>query len=202
MAQRFRGRNRKSRRGAWPSYSGKVSISHTFATGWVVGGSFEAEVKKNRDSSGNYIANTYQFSTEATLGYKFRWDEFTLTPSAGLGYTADATGIYGDVASSKDNDALYYVLYLAGDWKLNPQWTWNMFNLRYRNAFEYVWETPKVSTGVTFNIDSFDAVYANVGYSWKKLNESGQATSGVLNPNFGHLDGDKWNIAVGYKRAF
>ena len=87
----------------------------------------------------------------------------------------------------------YYALYLAGDWKLSKQWTWNVFNFRYRNAFSTTWETPKLATGVTYNIDSTNAVYASVGYSWKKT----ETTSAPYND----LAGDKWNIAIGYKHS-
>jgi hypothetical protein len=75
-------------------------------------------------------------------------------------------------------------LALAGDWKLNKKWTWNVFNVRYRDSFSYEWATPKVSTGVTYSIDSTNSVSTSIGYGWK---------NGVA---------DKINWAVGYKHSF
>jgi len=196
------GKQSKKPAGGIADYYGKASLSYTFGGGWVIGGSFQAQLKKNRDTAGDFVKDTWQYYSEATLGYKFKMDALTVTPAVGVGYTWGFTGINGDVSTSKDNNAAYYLVSLAGDWKLNSQWTWNVFNLRYRNAFQYTWITPKVSTGVTYNITPLDAVYANVGYSWKELDKSGQAASAPFNPNYGSLDGDKFNFAVGYKRAF
>jgi hypothetical protein len=63
-----------------------------------------------------------------------------------------------------------------------------MFNARFRDAFQYRWITPKVSTGVTYNINAYNALFATVGYSWKD-------TGSGLNP-------DKVNIGGGYKVNF
>jgi hypothetical protein len=162
----------------------KFSVSHTFDNNFVGGVSFQPTFKTGGKS---------QFYGEATLGYKFKLtDTFTLTPSLGLGYTWHDTGI----TKGTDTDAQvpYYALYLAGDWKLSKQWTWNVFNMRYRNAFNATWETPKVATGVTYNIDSTNAVYASFGYSWKKV----ETTKSPYN----ELSADKFNIAIGYKHSF
>ncbi|MDQ0475060.1 hypothetical protein [Labrys wisconsinensis] len=188
--------------GKLTDYYGKISLSYSFAGGWFVGGSFQAQVKKNRNTSGDLVKDTYQYYGEGNIGYKYKWGAFSLTPSVGIGYTWGFTGINGDVSSSKDNDDAYYAIYLAGDWKLNDQWTWNVFNLRYRDAFSYTWITPKAATGVTYNIDSTNAIYVNAGYAWKELDKSGQASSRPFNPNYGDIDSDKWNIAIGYKHAF
>jgi len=87
-------------------------------------------------------------------------------------------------------DFAYYFVQGALDWKLDSNWTWNVVSVRYRNAFNLTWITPKVSTGVTYTFDANNAVYANVGYAWKD-NGNGQ---GLL--------ADKWNIAAGYKYSF
>jgi len=162
----------------------KFSVSHTFENNFVGGVSFQPTFKTGGKT---------QFYGEATLGYKIKLtDTFTLTPSLGLGYTWHDTGI---VKGSDTNSQLpYYALYLAGDWKLNKQWTWNAFNLRYRNAFNATWETPKLTTGVTYNIDTYNAVYANFGYSWKKA-ETTKAP-------YDQLAADKFNFAIGYKHSF
>jgi hypothetical protein len=184
------------------TYTGKVSLSYTFDNPWVIGGSYQSYIKKNRNSNGDFIDNTNQSFLEGTVGYKFKWDAFTLTPSAGIGYTWNATGIFGDTAADTNVDSAYYVLYLAGDWKLNKQWTWNAFNFRWRDAIDHTWQTPKITTGVTYSINSQNSVYANFGYAWKEVSSVGQASTPPFNPNFGSLDADKWNIAIGYKYAF
>jgi hypothetical protein len=51
--------------------------------------------------------------------------------------------------------------------------------------------TPKLSTGVTYAIDSHNAVYLNGGYAWQTDSHYG----GDVKPN-------KWNIALGYKYGF
>lgn len=161
----------------------KFSVSHSFDNNFVGGIFFQPTFKTGGKS---------QYYGEASLGYKIKLtDAFTLTPSLGLGYTWHDTGIIkgGDANAQVP----YYALYLAGDWKLTKQWTWNVFNLRYRNAFSTTWETPKVATGVTYNIDSTNAVYASVGYSWKKTD----TTSSPYND----LAADKLNIAIGYKHS-
>ena len=161
----------------------KFSVSHNFDNNFV-GGIFIQPTFKTGGKS--------QYYAEASLGYKIKiTDAFTLTPSLGLGYTWHDTGIIKDADANAN--VPYYALYLAGDWKLSKQWTWNVFNFRYRNAFSTTWETPKLATGVTYNIDSANAVYASVGYSWKKTD----TTSAPYND----LAGDKWNIGIGYKHS-
>ena len=80
-------------------------------------------------------------------------------------------------------------MYLAGDLKLNSNWTWNVFNARFRDAFSYTWITPKVATGITYNINKYSALYGTVGYSWKE-------TTGTP------LNTDKLNIGAGVKANF
>lgn len=161
--------------GTYADTAVKASLSHSFDNNVVVGGSLQGTFKTN---------GTQQYYGEATVGYRFKLDRFTLTPSAGIGDTWDNTGL-GPAGTSS---AVYYVFYLAGDVKLDSKWTWNAFNLRWRNAFDQEWATPKVATGITYSIDSWNSLYANVGYSWKDTG------AGLL--------GDKSNIAFGYKRGF
>jgi len=162
----------------------KLSVSHSFENNFV-GGLFIQPTFKTGGKT--------QLYAEASLGYKIKLsDSFTLTPSLALGYTWHDTGI---VKGSDANAQLpYYALYLAGDWKLDKQWTWNVFNLRYRNAFNATWETPKLATGVTYNIDTYNAVYASLGYSWKKA-ETTKAP-------YDQLAADKISLAIGYKHSF
>lgn len=163
--------------GDWADNALKLSLSHSFDTNWILGGSIQTTFKP---------ADKLQYYGEGSLGYRFRFDRFSLTPSVALGYTWDETGITIDEVPN--SDAFYYAFTLAGDFKLAPKWTWNLFNLRYRNAFDATWITPKAATGLTYAIDDANSISANVGYSWK---DSGEG-----------LKGDKINAAFGFKHAF
>jgi hypothetical protein len=160
--------------GDWADWYFKPSISYTFASGFVWGGSFQDTIRPDGEDPG--------YQLETTLGYKWKVSKsFTLTPAAGVGLAFGRAKID---PSDAENDAWYYLVSLAGDLKLSKKWTWNVFNVRWRDAFEYKWETPKVATGITYAITSTDSIYTNVGYGWK---------NGVA---------DKINWAVGYKHAF
>lgn len=162
----------------------KVSLSRRFESGFVGGVSFQHAFKDDDKT---------QFYADATLGYKFDVTErFSLRPGVGVGYTWKDTGI--TKGSDSNADIAYYALTLGGDLKLERGWTWNMFDLRYRNGFDATWLTPKVATGVTYQFDSFDAVYLSVGYAWKKTDTE--------SPPYNKLSGDKINFALGYKRSF
>ena len=125
---------------------------------------------------------------ETSLGYKIKAGAFTFTPSALVGYGfGDHPNINHLIKTESD---AYYAFAFAADFKIDDHWTWNVINARYRNAFNTTWITPKVSTGITYKIDSTNAIYANVGYSWKDAGDG----KGLL--------GDKWNVAVGYKLSF
>ncbi|MDH6235031.1 hypothetical protein M2281_005653 [Mesorhizobium soli] len=57
--------------------------------------------------------------------------------------------------------------------------TWNIFDLRYRDGFDAVW--VEVATGLTYDFDSYNAVYAR-----QKLD--------TTSPPYNALSGDKINI--------
>ena len=158
---------------------GKLGISHVFGSGWELGGSFQSQV--NIESDGG---DTYRYYAEAHLGYKLKLDTaFTLTPSAAIGEVWGHTGI-----TPANPSALYYAFYLAGDWRLSPRWTWNVFDARYRNAFDFTWVTPKIATGIAYEINSQNSISTSVGYSWK---DSGKG-----------LKPDEITANLGYKYAF
>ncbi len=161
----------------------KLGLSHTFDNHVVLGGGFQYTQRAPIAGVSSSVDQA-----EITLGYKLKLDAVTLTPGVLLGYG------FGDEpkinpANNFTSDA-YWAVTLNGDLKLNSQWTWNVFSLRYRNAFDYTWITPKISTGVTYNIDKTDAVYLNIGNAWKDKGDG----NGLLE--------DKYNIAVGYKYSF
>lgn len=166
--------------GVWADWYFKPSLSYTFANNFVLGGSFQDTLRPNDEDAG--------YQLESTLGYKWKVaPNFTLTPAVGLGYAFGRAKIDPTDAEA---DAWYWLVSLAADLKLSQKWTWNAFNVRWRDAFDYDWATPKVTTGITYAITPTDSVYTNVGYGWKE------------NTNTGDLDPDKVNWAVGYKHAF
>jgi hypothetical protein len=159
--------------GVWADWYFKPSISYTFSTGFVWGGSFQDTFRPDGEDSGYQI--------ETTLGYKWKVAKsFTLTPAVGIGYAFGRAKI----APDPEEAVPYWLVSLAADLKLSKQWTWNVFNVRWRDAFDYDWRTPKVATGITYAITPTDSVYTNVGFSWK------------------NDVADKLNWAVGYKHAF
>jgi hypothetical protein len=161
-------------------YYAKFTMAHTFSSGVVVSGYFQPQYDLHPGKS-----NLWRYYAEGDLGYKIKMNSnFTLTPSAGIGDVWGDTGL----GPKKNSSSGFYAFYLAGDLKLDSNWTWNMFNLRYRNAFQYRWITPKVATGVTYNINKYSALYGTVGYSWKD-------TGSGLNPS-------ALNVGVGTKVNF
>lgn len=163
----------------------KAALSHSFENNFVIGGAFQLT---QRAQEGGVGSSSSVDQIEASVAYKLKLDALTLTPSLLLGYG------FGDQPKIDPNNNFnadaYYAATLAGDLKLNSHWTLNVFNVRYRNAFDYTWITPKISTGVTYKIDDTSAVYLNVGNAWKDKGDG----KGLLE--------DKYNIAVGYKYSF
>jgi len=176
---------------------GKGTVSYAFAPGWSIAGALQDTIKP---ASGGFD-NLYQAQVEGSIAYKFKLtDAFSVTGTAGLGYTWGNTGFAGGLYTGapagnadlgNNDDAFGYYFVQAGlDYKLDQHWTWNVVQGRYRNAFSETWITPKLQTGITYNIDATDAVYASFGYAWK---DKGDGKG---------LQSDKYNIAVGYKYSF
>ncbi|MDR3470646.1 MAG: hypothetical protein P4M09_02985 [Devosia sp.] len=177
----------------------KGSIGYVIAPGWTIGAAGQYTAKPATSSPA--FDNLYIGQVEGTVAYKYKLtDSFSVTGTAGLGFawgnTGYANGAYthgtGSAIDLGNNDDSfgYYFVQGALDYKLDSHWTWNVISARYRDSFSQTWITPKVSTGVTYNIDATDAVYANVGYAWKDKGDG----NGLV--------ADKYNFAVGYKYSF
>ena len=166
----------------------KGTVSTTVAPGWTVGGALQWTDKVSNSPV------TSQYQVEGNVAYKYKLtSNFSVTGTVGLGYTWGNTGYLTATTFSGQNGNdpfLYYFLSGAADWKIDQHWTWNVVNVRYRNAFDRTWLTPKVQTGITYNFDANSAVYANIGYAWKDKGDG----NGLL--------ADKLNVAVGYKYSF
>ncbi len=162
----------------------KGTVTQTVAPGWSISSSLQTVDKTSNSPA------TWQFLVDGNVAYKAKLNNnFSVTLTGGGGYTWGNTGYTGGVAVPAGVDPFfYYYGQVALDDKIDANWTWNVVNVRLRQAVGVQWFTPKIQTGVTYNIDSSNAVYANIGYAWKD-NGSG-------------LKPDKFNVAVGYKYSF
>ena len=162
----------------------KGTVTQTVAPGWSISSSLQTVDKTSNSPA------TWQFLVDGNLAYKAKLNNnFSVTLTGGVGYTWGNTGYTAGAPVTLGVDPFfYYYGQVALDDKLDANWTWNVVNVRLRQAVGVQWFTPKIQTGVTYNIDSSNAVYANIGYAWKD-NGSG-------------LKPDKFNVAVGYKYSF
>jgi hypothetical protein len=133
----------------------RVDGTHTFANGAILGGSLETTV----DVSSGEIT----YDLETTLGHKWKVNDiFSLKGSAGVGERFQPASAGGDFP--------YYVLYIGSDIDLSAKWTWNVITYRFRDAFDTrnSFNTPEVSTRLTFKIDDGRSVFAAYYYGWKE----------------------------------
>jgi hypothetical protein len=163
----------------------KFGYSHNLGNGFSLGVSLQATA--NATAPTNPSFGTGAFQPETTLGYKWKQDVFTFGVSGGVGYNSAA---YSSTSATSPAVGAYYLVSGTVDWKLSSKWTWNVVNARYRNAFSETWVTPKVATGLTYQIDPRQATYVAVGYAWKDTG------------NGAGLVADKINLALGYKLGF
>ncbi|HEX4296750.1 MAG TPA: hypothetical protein VHZ56_01885 [Devosia sp.] len=162
----------------------KGTITENVGNGFSIGTSLQGVDKISNSPA------TYQYLADVFAAYKAKVsDAVSLTFTGGLGFSFGNTGYAGGVAVGTGTDPfLYYYGQAALDYKIDSNWTWNVVNVRLRDAFSVAWYTPKIQSGITYNIDASNAIYANAGYAWK---DSGSG-----------LKPDKFNIAVGYKYSF
>jgi hypothetical protein len=161
----------------------KLSLSKALKDGFSVAGSL-AETMREPSTKG--VASTYnQF--EVKVGYKWKaTPQLSVPMSATLGYA------FGEMPKIDPNDPTapeaYYAVNIGADYKINSAMTFNVIDVRYRNAFDVQWETPKVTTGFTYAMSPTGSIYANFGKSWKN-------TGTGYNP-------DKYSLAFGFKFLF
>ena len=160
----------------------KVALSKAMPNGMSLAGSLSETMRAPSGGSGS----TYN-QLEAVVGYKWKVSpEFSVPVSATLGYA------FGEMPKINPNNAEspagYYAFNVAADYKIDKLLTWNVVNVRYRNAFSYDWLTPKVTTGFTYALSPTGSVYGNFGKSWKDTG------SGMQN--------DKFSVGFGLKYLF
>jgi hypothetical protein len=172
-------------KGELASYYLKAGLSHMFEGGVTLGGTFQHTIRQPDESSGTSSYSQAEFD----LGYKLELlPPLTVTASGVLGYG------FGEEPKIDPHDpdraAAYYAVKLGVDLKLVPELTWNVVEIRYRDAFNYTWKTPKIQTGLTYSFDPRTAIYTNVGKSWKD-----DGSKGGYKP-------DRINFALGVKYSF
>ncbi len=195
--------------GAIKDWTGKVGYSHTFEGVYVAGASYSHTAFYNlgeTGATGSTSAASDKSAAEASVAYKYKMGDFTITPGAALGYAwgwvkIDNEGGYkcSSLSSSSSNGycynpEAYYVATVALDWKVSSDITWNVIGLRYRDAFSGNWNTPKVSTGATVSLTPEDSLYASISYSYKNYKDHTLQVS----PDYDDVTG----ITFGYKHAF
>lgn len=163
----------------------KLGLSHSLENDFVLGATIEHKYRVPDESSGS---SSYD-QAEASLGYRIRLtDPFSLTPSAVIGYG------FGEEPKIDPDDpeksAFYYALKLAADLEITPEFTWNIVEFRYRDAFSYTWKTPKIQTGFTFGVSERGKIGVNAGTSWKNVGDG----EGYVPDNF--------SVGVEYKFSF
>ena len=133
----------------------KIDGAHTFVNGVILGSSFELTIDVG--------SGEIKYDLETTLGYKWKVNDiFSLRGSAGVG------GRFQPASAGRNFP--YYVLYIGSDIDLNAKWTWNFITFRFRDAFDTnnSFNTPEVSTRLTFKIDDGRSVFATYYYDGKK----------------------------------
>ena len=145
----------------------RLGFSHKLGSGFSLGMSVTNIIRATGRSSS---------TPEVSLGYRFSAGAFTFGVSGAFGASADPTV------------REYYVANGTVDWKLDNKWTWNVVSARYRQSFAHEWFTPKLATGLSYQVDARQTTYVTVGYSWRDV---GAGT-----------DPDKINVGMGYRLGF
>jgi hypothetical protein len=131
----------------------ELNGAHTFANGWILGGSFQY--------SDRAFSNRTRQNLEGTIGYRFPINvAFSVFGSGGLGE---------HWRQNPSTEFPYYVLRVGADLDLNHSLTWNVIAFRYRDAFNPGdnYNTPQVATGFTFKLDEQRALVGKVMRNWR-----------------------------------
>lgn len=133
----------------------KISGSHSFDSGVILGGSAEY--------TNNAFSDSATVKLEGTIGYRVRLGElFSVTGSAGVGENIQASG--------SGDDFPYYVLRVGADVKATENLTWNIVTFRYRDAFDSDNDflTPQLATGLSYDLDEHNSISGVAQYNWKE----------------------------------
>lgn len=132
----------------------KISASHSFDTGMILGASGEY--------SNTAFSDSATVKIEGTVGYRAELgDLFSVTGSAGLGENIQASG--------SGDSFPYYVLRIGADVKATEDVTWNIVTFRYRDGFDSDDDflTPQIATGLSYDLDEHNSISGVAQYNWK-----------------------------------
>lgn len=130
----------------------QIDAAHNFDNGVILGGSFQYTDPRKGDKDSQNL--------EMTVGYRMPLGQvFSVVGSSGIG---------GRFSGSDDAFA-YYVLRVGMDLRLTEWATWHAVGYRYRNAFDTDndYETPQLSTGLSFKIDHANSISTTIYRDWK-----------------------------------
>ncbi|MCK0208893.1 hypothetical protein MWN33_12715 [Starkeya koreensis] len=130
----------------------QIDVAHSFDNKFSLAGSV-----KYYDTAGT---SDYKVNAQFGGGYTWELGTFALTAGAGVGQHF-----------VQDDDPWsfpYYYFTLAGALPLGEKWTWNVFRLRYRNAFDNSngYNTPEAAMGVTYRVDAHNSVSLYIERDW------------------------------------
>jgi hypothetical protein len=131
----------------------ELNGAHTFANGFILGGSFEY--------NDHAFSRRASQNLEGTTGYRIPINSaLSVFGSGGLGeHWREHPGA----------EFPYYVLRVGADLDLSHSVTWNIITFRYRDAFNPSdnFNTPQVATGVSFKLDEQRTVTTKIVRNWR-----------------------------------
>ncbi len=140
-----------------------VSLARKLPNGIVLGGSVQPQIKTDGEVG---------YNLEGTLGYTWKIGEiFSIGGSAGIGEKLQREQSGGDFP--------YYVLRVYANVALDERWSWNVVTYRFRDAFDPAdnYNTPELSTSLSFKVDENRSVFASYYFGWKNSDPDYQGIS-------------------------
>lgn len=130
----------------------QIDVAHSFDNKFSLAGSV-----KYYDTAGT---SNYKVNAQLGIGYTWEIGTFALTAGAGVGQHF--------IPADDPSNFPYYYFTLAGALPLDEKWTWNVFRLRYRNAFDTSndYNTPEAAMGVTYRLDARNSVSLYIERDW------------------------------------
>lgn len=128
-----------------------ISYAHNFENNFIFGASVTYfDVARS---------SAWHLNSEAGIGYRHAFNDI---------FSVAAMVSIGSRAQSNDINFPYYAITGSIDWKLMPEVTWSILDLRYRNAFntDYKFETPAVGSKVTFMVNESNSMYFRYLREW------------------------------------
>jgi len=130
----------------------QFDMAHTFDNKVSISGSV-----KYYDTAGTTDSKT---NVQVGIGYTHEFGKFALTGTVGIGQHF--------IHSDDSSNFPYYYVTVAGAVPISEKWSWTMFRLRYRNAFDTSndYDTPEVATGVGYKLDDHHSMSLFIERDW------------------------------------